>query len=162
MSMIASEDLRTLQLAPLWVLSSLSGTHASFPSYELEAFWDAVVEVSLRTPSGAREILGSLAADRTGLVLDYELDDRSVVTGLTHTLTAMDRLDPTTAADYKIALLRIGVGTRPGPRSVRTIDLAARRADPAAGGGAAGAAPDTARGRGRTGLSPSPADAGPG
>ena len=126
MSMIASEDLRTLQLAPLWVLSSLSGTHASFPSYELEAFWDAVVEVSLRTPSGAREILGSLAADRTGLVLDYELDDRSVVTGLAHALTAMDRLDPTTAADYKIALLRIGValGRARGPygRSISPRD----------------------------------------
>jgi hypothetical protein len=49
-----------------------------------------------------------------------------VVTGLAHALTAMDRLDPTTAADYKIALLRIGValGRARGPygRSISPRD----------------------------------------
>jgi hypothetical protein len=105
-----SDDVRTLQLAPLWVLSALSGTHAGFPDYELDAFWDVVVEVSLRTPGAAREILFSLAGDRSGLVLDYELDDRSVVTGLAHVSAALDRLGGTVAYDYKLALLRIGAG----------------------------------------------------
>jgi hypothetical protein len=104
------DDLRTLQLGPLWVLSALSGTHASFADYELDAFWDTVVEVSLRTPGTAREILSSLASDRSGLVIDYELDDRSVVTGLTHVVAALGRLDGTVADDYKLALLRIGAG----------------------------------------------------
>jgi hypothetical protein len=106
----ASDELRTLQLAPLWVLSALSGTHCGFPAHELDAFWDTVVDVSLRTPGRAREILTSLAADRSGLVLDYELDDRSVVTGLAHVVAALDRLDGTVAYDYKLALLRIGAG----------------------------------------------------
>lgn len=108
--LIGSDDLRTLQLAPLWVLSSLSGTHASFERYELDAFWDTVVGVCLRTPGTAREILATLADDRSGLVIDYELDDRSVVTGLGHVVAALDRLDPATAYDYKLALLRIGFG----------------------------------------------------
>ncbi len=108
--LIGSDDLRTLQLAPLWVLSSLSGTHSSFERYELDAFWDTVVDVCLRTPGTAREILATLTDDRSGLVIDYELDDRSVVTGLGHVVAALDRLDATTAYDYKLALLRIGFG----------------------------------------------------
>jgi hypothetical protein len=43
-------------------------------------------------------------------VLDYELDDRSVVTGVTYVVAALDQLHPTTAYDVTIALLRIGVG----------------------------------------------------
>jgi hypothetical protein len=109
-SMIASDDLHTLQLAPLWVLSALSGTHAGFERHELDAFWDTVVAVCLRTPGTAQQVLQTLTEDRSGLVLDYELDDRSVVTGLTHVVAARDRLDPATAYDFKIALLRIGVG----------------------------------------------------
>lgn len=108
--MVASEDLRTLQLAPLWVLSALSGIHSGFGRNELDAFWDTVVEVGLRTPGTAKEILTSLTADRSGLVLDYELDDRSVVTGLGHVVAALERVPASAAYDYKLALLRIGVG----------------------------------------------------
>ena len=76
------DDLRTLQLGPLWVLSALAGTYARFDPDELDAFWDTVVAVALRTPQPARELLISISADRTGLLLDFELDDRPVVSGL--------------------------------------------------------------------------------
>ena len=74
-------DMRTLQFGPFWVLSALAGTYNRFQSYELAAFWDTVVAVALRTPHPAREILTSMAADRSGLLLDFELDDRPVVSG---------------------------------------------------------------------------------
>ena len=70
---LASHELRTLQLAPLWMLSTLAGT-TTFSPPEREAFCDAVVEVTLRTPAPARDIMCSLAADRPGLLLDFELD----------------------------------------------------------------------------------------
>lgn len=111
-----AEQQRTLQLSPLWVLSALAGT-SRFADDELSAFWDAVVQVSLRTPPDARAILVSLTADRSGLLLDFELDERSAVTGFTHTNQALAAVDPPTAADYRLALLRIGMamGRARGP-----------------------------------------------
>lgn len=100
---------RTLQLAPLWLLSALTGRTVDFMAEDLAAFWDALVDVTLRTPQGsARDLLVSLTADRSGLLLDLELDDRSVTTGLRHVVAALGDLDAAAAADYKVALLRIG------------------------------------------------------
>src|SRR4030095_14868331 len=75
-------EMRTLQFGALWVLSYLAGTYNRFKSYELAAFWDTVVAVALRTPHPARDILTSMTEDRPGLLLDFELDDRPVVSGL--------------------------------------------------------------------------------
>ena len=115
-------EMRTLQFGPLWVLSSLAGTYNRFKSYELASFWDTVVAVALRTPRPARDILTSMAADRSGLLLDFELDDRPVVSGLRHIVSILDRIEPDTSADFRLALLRIGVavGRNRGPYG-RTI-----------------------------------------
>ena len=101
-------DTRTLQFGPLWVLSALAGTYNRFQSYELAAFWDTLVAVALRTPRPAREILTSMAEDRSGLLLDFELDDRPVVSGLRQILEVLDRMEPETSSDFRLALLRIG------------------------------------------------------
>ena len=63
-------------------------------------FWDTVVAVALRTPRPAREILTSMAADRSGLLLDFELDDRPVVSGLRQILEVLDRLEPEASSDF--------------------------------------------------------------
>jgi len=105
---LAPAELRTLQFGPLWMLSALAGTYNRFKSYELAAFWDTVVAVALRTPAPAREILTSMAADRSGLLLDFELDDRPVVSGLRQILEVLDHIEPETSNDYRLALLRIG------------------------------------------------------
>ena len=101
-------DMRTLQFGPLWVLSAVSGTYNRFKSYELAAFWDTVVAVALRTPFPARDILTSLAEDRSGLLLDFELDDRPVVSGLRQIIEVLERIGPETSSDFRFALLRIG------------------------------------------------------
>ena len=103
-------DMRTLQFGPFWVLSALAGTYNRFESSELAAFWDTVVAVALRTPRPAREILTSMAADRSGLLLDFELDDRPVVSGLRQILEVLDRLEPEASSGFRLALLRIGTG----------------------------------------------------
>jgi hypothetical protein len=102
-------EMRTLQFGPLWVLSALAGTYNRFKTYELAAFWDTVVAVALRTAYPARDILISLAEDRTGLLLDFELDDRPVVSGLRQILEVLERVEPETSSGYRLALLRIGV-----------------------------------------------------
>jgi len=101
--------MRTLQFGPLWVLSTLAGTYNRFKTYELAAFWDTVVAVALRTPYPARDILTSLAEDRSGLLLDFELDDRPVVSGLRQILEILGGIEPETSTSYRLALLRIGI-----------------------------------------------------
>jgi hypothetical protein len=103
-----SDEQRTLQFGPLWVLSALAGTYSRFDTVELAAFWDFVVEVALRTPEPARGILTSTTVDRTSLLLDFELDGRPVVSGLSHVVALLDRMGPPTDQDYRSALLRIG------------------------------------------------------
>jgi hypothetical protein len=101
-------DERTLQFGPLWVLSALSGTYTRFDEFELAAFWDSVVEVALRAPEPARGVLTSTAADRPGLLLDFALDGRPVVSGLSHVVALLDRLGPPLDQDYRSALMAIG------------------------------------------------------
>ena len=101
-------DERTLQFGPLWVLSALSGTYTRFDEFELAAFWDSVVEVALRAPEPTRGILTSTAADRPGLLLDFALDGRPVVSGLSHVVELLDRLGPPLDQDYRSALMAIG------------------------------------------------------
>jgi len=102
--------MRTLQFGPFWILSAIAGTYNRFKSYELEAFWDTVVAVALRTSRPARDILTSMAEDRPGLLLDFELDDRPVVSGLRHIVDILNRLEPEALSAFRLALLRIGVG----------------------------------------------------
>ena len=102
--------MRTLQFGPFWILSAIAGTYNRFKSYELEAFWDTVVAVALRTSRRARDILTSMAEDRPGLLLDFELDDRPVVSGLRHIVDILNRLEPEASSAFRLALLRIGVG----------------------------------------------------
>jgi hypothetical protein len=103
-------EMRTLQFGPFWILSAVAGTYNRFRSYELEAFWDTVVAVAVRTSRPARDILTSMAEDRPGLLLDFELDDRPVVSGLRHIVDILNRLEPGASSAFRLALLRIGVG----------------------------------------------------
>ena len=122
-----SEDLRTLQLGPLWVLSGLVGRHSSFAALDLAAFWDALVAVSLRSPRPSRDLLTSVAADRDSLLMDYELDGRSVVSGLHDVLAALGPGPGERVEGYKRALMHIGgaVGRARGPygQRISTEDL---------------------------------------
>jgi hypothetical protein len=51
-----------------------------------------------------------MAEDRSELLLDFELDDRPVVSGLRHIMGILDRIEPTASSDFRLALLRIGAG----------------------------------------------------
>jgi hypothetical protein len=119
-----SDDRRTLQFGPLWVLSALAGTYTRFAPYELDAFWDTLVEVALRTPEPARGILTSTTEDRASLLLDFELDGRPVVSGLSHVVALLDRMGPPLDPDYRSALLRIGtaVARARGPYGRRVTE----------------------------------------
>jgi hypothetical protein len=119
---ISSDELHTLQLGPLWVLSAMAGRCSRFDTDELAAFWDTVVAVALRTPEPARQLLTSISIDRSGLMLDFELDDRPVVSGLGQVLAVLDKLSASVGTDYRLALVNIaiGLGRARGPYGRRT------------------------------------------
>lgn len=120
-----SEDVRTLQLGPFWVLSALVGTHTRFDEPDLAAFWDALVSEGLRASADARALLGTMTRDRAGLLMDFELDERSVVSGLRDVVTVLGPDDR--VAGYRRALVRIGgsVARARGPygRQISSEDL---------------------------------------
>jgi len=122
-SVVRSNDQHTLRFGPLWVLSALAGT-TRFDSFELDAFWDTVVEVALRTPEPARGILTSTTVDRAGLLRDFALDGRPVVSGLSHVVALLDRMGPPVDQDYRSALLRVGgaVARARGPYGRRATE----------------------------------------
>ncbi len=105
---LAERDLQTLRFGPLWILSGLAGTSNRFHGYELAAFWDTIVAVALRAARPTRDLLTSMAADRSGLLAAFASDDRPVVSGLRHVVAVLERLDDDQAAAYRLALLRIG------------------------------------------------------
>jgi hypothetical protein len=114
---MSPDELRTLQLGPLWVLSALAGTYARFDRDELAAFWDTVVAVALAAPQSARDVLVSIGGNRAGLLLDFELDDRPVVSGLGHVMKVLDKLGPPVGPAYRQCLvdIAIGMGRARGP-----------------------------------------------
>lgn len=103
------DPLHVLQFGPLWMLSAVTGTE-SFAAVDREVFADVLHSVIHRTPVEARAVLQTVADAGPDLFLDFELDDRSLVSGIRHIADVLSKSDPEFAADYKLALLRIGVG----------------------------------------------------
>ena len=63
-----------------------------------------------------------MAADRSGLLLDFELDDRPVVSGLRQILEVLDRLEPEASSGFRwrccgSGLKSLGFAVRTAERS---------------------------------------------
>ncbi len=99
----------TLCLAPVWVLSALAG-RVRFDEDERGAFWDAATSAALRSEGPGREVLSSAAARRILLFDEFELDGRSVVSGLLAVTRLLERMAPAARDDVRRTILRIGEG----------------------------------------------------
>ena len=104
------DPLYVLQLGPVWMLSAVAGTGTSFSRLDRDTFWEIVYEVTDRTPPAARAVLQSVLDAGSDLFLDFELDERPLVSGLRNVAEALAGMDPELCTDYKVALMRIGVG----------------------------------------------------
>ena len=115
----------TLRLAPVWVLSALTG-RCRFDEDERGAFWDGVTEAAVRSTGAGRAILSEMAAERTWLFDEFELDGRPVVSGLLSVTQLLERMSPEDRHDVRLAVLRVGqhVGVVRGPfgRRISTQD----------------------------------------
>lgn len=102
--------LHVLQLGPVWMLSAITGSGTRFAALDRDVFWDTVRAVADRTSGAAYGVLQSVLAAGPDLFLDFELDERPLVSGLRDVSEVLDASDTELAADYRLALLRIGVG----------------------------------------------------
>ena len=105
----SEQEWATLRLAPVWVLSALAG-QVRFDEDERGAFWDAVTDAALRSTGPGRELLGTAAAERRWLFDEFELDSRSVVSGMLSVTRLLERMSPDTRDDVRASILRVGEG----------------------------------------------------
>ena len=77
------DPLHVLQFGPMWMLSAITGTE-SFAAIDREVFAEILDNVIHRTPAEAREVLQTVADAGPDLFLDFELDDRPLVSGIRH------------------------------------------------------------------------------
>lgn len=97
----------TLCFGPLWVLSAITG-HTRFDDDEKAAFWDSVTEAAVQSPGAGRAALGHLAAERRWIFDEFELDDRSVVTGILAVTSLLAGMTAEDRDDVRRAFLGLG------------------------------------------------------
>jgi hypothetical protein len=78
-----SAQWRTLQFAPFLILSGVAGRYRDFAVEEMAVFERWLDEAARAPGSLNREVLSSVAADITGIALDYASYDGTIVSGLT-------------------------------------------------------------------------------
>ena len=100
-------DWRTLRTAPLWVLSAIVGRQSRFNPLEL-AFWRSVDSAAAGADGLANAVLVSFSDNFSGLLEDYEQDERSVVSGLWDVVAILRRLDILVSVTFTATLLEVG------------------------------------------------------
>ena len=115
--MATRDSLQILQLGPVWILSAVTGSGTTFSRLDLDTFWETVYAVAQRTSGAARDVIDSVLRAGPDLFLAFELDERPLVSGMRQVTEVLAGMDAQVARDYKLALLRIGVGlaTARGP-----------------------------------------------
>lgn len=126
---LTSDQWRTLQQAPFWVLSAVTGQDRGFSALDREVFADALARARRATPAPwVRAVLESCEQDAEQLAAIYERDDRSVGSGLDAVARVLQAVDPADAAAFRAALIAgfgVAVATARGPygRAATVEDL---------------------------------------
>lgn len=115
----------TLQLGPIWVISALVGRNC-FDELEAEAFWRAVEDAPSSPLSW--QLTRAMTQNRDWLLDEFMLDDRSIVTGLSHVALLLERVPDEVSRETRDAMLRVGedLARARGPFGRRLSDLDAQ------------------------------------
>lgn len=99
---------RTLQLAPLWVLSAIVGRQRNFEPLELSAFWRSVDGAAAGCGGLSAMAPEALSTGFAQFLVEFQDEPRSVVTGLWDVVAILNRLDPLVSEPFTAMLLSIG------------------------------------------------------
>jgi len=104
------DELAVLSCAPLWVVSAVLGRSGNFNEAEQSALWNSVVDTGQHARGLAREVLGSLAANRVAAQRRVAADPLPLATALTRVASLLELVEPVEADAVKRALLDVGSG----------------------------------------------------
>jgi hypothetical protein len=125
---LTAAEWRTLELAPFWILSSLSGTYRNFDPVELELFAEALDAAALTPGRFGRDVIASIRADLAGMQECYEVDGRSIASGLCAVADVLARTPMAEATMFRQMLfgtlgVRLAEGRGPFGRSATAEDM---------------------------------------
>jgi hypothetical protein len=98
----------TLQFGSVWVVSALVG-RSRLEGLEVEAFWRSVDDAPQDSPLGW-QLMRAMTLNREWLLQDFQLDDRSIVSGLNEVASLLERVAPEVSRDVRECMLRVGSG----------------------------------------------------
>ena len=98
----------TLQFGSVWVVSALVG-RSRLEGLEVEAFWRSVDDAPQDSPLGW-QLMRAMTLNREWLLQDFQLDDRSIVSGLNEVASLLERVPPEVSRDVREGMLRVGSG----------------------------------------------------
>jgi hypothetical protein len=108
-----AEEWRTLQFAPFWILSAVTGTYHRFDLLDYEAFArsiDVATGIAASLPGKlTHEVLSSVARDLPELTAAYDGDQRTIGDGLHCVAAALTKVPPAEAAAFRVMLVS-GIG----------------------------------------------------
>jgi hypothetical protein len=98
----------TLQFGPVWVVSALVG-RSHLDELEEEAFWRSVDDAPQGSPLGW-QLMRAMTLNHDWLLDEFQLDHRSIVTGLSTVASLLERVPPEVSRDVRESMLRVGSG----------------------------------------------------
>lgn len=98
----------TLQLGSLWVVSALVGRNR-LDELEEAAFWQSVEDAPQNSPLGW-QLMRAMTLNREWLLDEFQLDHRSIVSGLNEVASLLERVSPEVSRDVRETMLRVGSG----------------------------------------------------
>ncbi|MFP5281962.1 MAG: hypothetical protein ACLGIF_00745 [Actinomycetes bacterium] len=105
---IAPRAWHTLRLGPMWVFSAITGRCSRFHPMEEAAFWRSVEAAAAVTSGLPHQVLTDMLADRATLFMEFELEDRPVVSGLIAVVAVLREVDHAEARDFRAVLNGLG------------------------------------------------------
>jgi hypothetical protein len=97
-----------LQLGSVWVVSAIVG-RSRLDELEEAAFWRSVEDAPQDSPLGW-QLMRAMTLNREWLLDEFELDHRSIVSGLNEVGSLLERVAPEVSRDTRECMLRVGVG----------------------------------------------------
>src|SRR3954452_2610839 len=98
----------TLQLGPVWVVSALVGRNR-LDELEEAAFWRSVDDAPQDSPL-CWQLMRAMTLNREWLLDEFQLDHRSIVSGLNDVASLLERVPPEVSRDARESMLRVGSG----------------------------------------------------
>jgi hypothetical protein len=98
----------TLQLGPVWVVSALVG-RSHLDELEEAAFWRSVDDAPQDSPLGW-QLMRAMTLNREWLLDEFQLDLRSIVSGLNEVASLLERVPAAVSRDVRESMLRVGSG----------------------------------------------------